>query len=228
MTAKKQAANKEGLPVGEVISNAVKYYAFNQPCTAAQAMLWAALEDLSTGFAVDLNSYDPATHMIHISMTLLCPDNLPEDTLDWPNWLATTTIDLETTNYPDDWTTSVEEIPVSLKTIIQTCDANMHTPVLTDALLGTKVVDVEDVGTHRDSAMVASWEGNTTREENFISPGSEVTVKLLPKESYGVNAHPSGQGEGDYAYGKGGALRYIQSFGSMKHYAAANLAHQNV
>jgi hypothetical protein len=46
----------------------------------------------------------------------------------------------------------------------------MHT-VLTDALLGTKVVTVEDVGTHRDSAMVASWVGNTTREENFLTPG---------------------------------------------------------
>jgi hypothetical protein len=97
---------------------------------------------------------------------------------------------------------------------------------LTDALLGTKVVNVEDVGTHRDSAMVASWVGNTTREENFLSHGSEVKVKWLPKESYGVDARPSGQGDGDYAYGKGGALRYIQSFGSMKHYTAANLAHQ--
>jgi hypothetical protein len=98
---KKQVANKEGLPVGEVIGNAFKYYKFNQPCTAAQAMAWAALEDLSTSFAVDLNSYDPATHMIHISISLLSPDNLP---LEWPNWLATTTTDLETTNYPDDWT----------------------------------------------------------------------------------------------------------------------------
>jgi hypothetical protein len=50
----------------------------------------------------------------------------------------------------------VEEIPVSLKTILKTCDSNMHT-VLTDALLGTKVVNVEDIGTHRDSAMVAAW-----------------------------------------------------------------------
>jgi hypothetical protein len=82
----------------------------------------------------------------------------------------------------------VEEVPVSLKTIIKTCDANMHT-MLTDALLGTKVANVEDVGTHRDSTMVASWVGNTTREENFISPSSEVKVKLLPKESY-VSMHP--------------------------------------
>jgi hypothetical protein len=93
----------------------------------------------------------------------------------------------------------------------------MHT-VLTDALLGTKVVNVDNVGTYRDSAMVASWVGNTTREENCLSPGSEVKVKLLPKESYGIDARPSGQGEGDYAYSPGGASRYIQSFGSMKHY----------
>jgi hypothetical protein len=105
---KKQKANQEGLPVGEVIRNAVKYFKFNQPCTADQALAWAALEDLSTGFAVDLNSYDPATHMIHISLTLLCPDNLPTNALDWPNWLATTTIDLETTKYPDDWCVDVE------------------------------------------------------------------------------------------------------------------------
>jgi hypothetical protein len=52
-----------------------------------------------------------------------------------------------------------------------------------------------------------------------------VKVKLLPKDSYGVDARPSGQGDGDYAYSKGGASRYIQSFGSMKHYTAANLAH---
>jgi hypothetical protein len=54
ITVKKQAANKEGLPVGEVISNAVKYFKFNQPCTADQALAWAALEDLSTSFAVDI------------------------------------------------------------------------------------------------------------------------------------------------------------------------------
>jgi hypothetical protein len=53
-----------------------------------------------------------------------------------------------------------------------------------------------------------------------------VKVKLLPKESYGVDARPSDQGDGDYAYSLGGASRYIQSFGSMKHYRAANLAHQ--
>jgi hypothetical protein len=74
--------------------------------------------------------------------------------------------------------------------------------------------------------MVATWVGNTTREKNFLSPGAEVKVKLLPQDSYGVDARPSGQGEGSYAYGKGGASRYIQSFGSMKHYRAANLAHQ--
>jgi hypothetical protein len=83
--------------------------------------------------------------------------------------------------------------------------------VLTDALLGTKVVNVEDVGTHRVSVMVVSWVGNTTREENFLPPGSKLTVKLLLKESYSVDAS-----------------RYIQSFGSMKHYTAANLAHQKL
>jgi hypothetical protein len=41
---KKQAANKEGLPVGEVIRNVVKYFKFNHPCTPAQALAWAALE----------------------------------------------------------------------------------------------------------------------------------------------------------------------------------------
>jgi hypothetical protein len=91
-------------------------------------LTWAALEDLSTGFAVDLNSYDPATYMIHISLTLVCPDNFPKDALDWPNWLATTTIDLETMKYPAAWGVYVEEIPVSLKTILKTCDANMCTP----------------------------------------------------------------------------------------------------
>jgi hypothetical protein len=64
-------------------------------------------------------------------------------------------------------------IPVSLKTILKTCDSNMRT-VLTDALLGTEVVNLEDVGTPRDSAMVAAWVGNTTREANFLSPGAEV------------------------------------------------------
>jgi hypothetical protein len=124
---KKQAANKEGLPVGEVIRNAVKYFKCNHPYTANQALTWAALEDLFTGFAVDLNSYDPATHMIHISLTLLRPNNFPDDALEWPNWLTTTTIDLETTAYPEEWCVDVEEIPVSLKTILKTCDANMHT-----------------------------------------------------------------------------------------------------
>jgi hypothetical protein len=185
-----------------------KNFEFNQPCTVDQALTWAALEDLSTGFADDLNLYDPTTHMIHILLTLLRPNNLPTNALDWPNWLATTTIDLETTNYPEAWCVDVEEITVSLKTILKTCDANMHT-VLTDAFLGNKVVNVDYVGTHRDSAMVASWVGNTMREENFLSPGAKVKVQLLPKESYGVDARPSGQGDDDYAYSKGGASRYI-------------------
>jgi hypothetical protein len=86
-------------------------------------------------------------------------------------------MDLEATKYPDDWTESVDEIPVSLKTILKTCDANMHT-ALTVALLGTKVVNVEDVGTHRDSAMVASWVGNTTREDNFLSFQRRATVSM--------------------------------------------------
>jgi hypothetical protein len=73
--------------------------------------------------------------------------------------------------------------------------------------------------------MLASWVGNTTREENFLSPGAEVKVKLLPKDSYGVGARPGGQGTGGYVHSKGGASQYIQSFGSMKHYTAANLAH---
>jgi hypothetical protein len=137
----KRAANKEGLPVGEVIRNAVKYFQFNQPCTADQALAWAALADLSTSFAVDLNLYDPATHMIHISLTLVRPETFPEDALEWLNWLATTTIDLETTDYPDEWCVDVGGIPVSLKTILKKCDANMHT-VLTDALLGTLVLTV--------------------------------------------------------------------------------------
>jgi hypothetical protein len=154
--------------------------------------VWAELEDLSTSFAVDLNSYDPATHMIHISLTLLRPDNFPKDALERPNWLATTTIDLEPTDYPKAWCVVVGAIPVSLKTILKTCDSNMHT-VLTDALLGTKVVNVEDVGTHLHSAMVASWVGNTTREANFLSPGAEVKVKLLPKDEYGVGARPGGE-----------------------------------
>jgi hypothetical protein len=115
-----QAANKDGLPVGE----AVKYYKFNQPCTANQALTWALLEDLSTGFAVDLNSYDPAIHMIHISLSLVRPGHFPEDALHWPNWLATTAIDLDTTVYPEAWCVAVEGIPVSFKTILKTCDAN--------------------------------------------------------------------------------------------------------
>jgi hypothetical protein len=65
-----------------VIRNAVKYFKFNQPCTADQALAWAVLEDLSTGFSVDLNSYDPATHMIHILLTLVRPNNFPEDALE--------------------------------------------------------------------------------------------------------------------------------------------------
>jgi hypothetical protein len=78
----KAAANLEALPVGEVTRNAVKYFKFNQPCSANQALAWAQLDDLSTGYTVDLNSYAPATHMIHISLMLLYPDNLPTDALE--------------------------------------------------------------------------------------------------------------------------------------------------
>jgi hypothetical protein len=95
-------ANKEALPVGAVIQNAIKYYRFNQPCTAQQALAWAQLDDLSTGYTVDLNSYNPTTHMVTIMLLLLQPDNLPEDAFEWPHWLATTTIDLNQTNYPDE------------------------------------------------------------------------------------------------------------------------------
>jgi hypothetical protein len=51
-------ANLEALPVGEVIRNAVEYFNCNQPCTAEQALAWAQLDDLSTGYTVDLNSYN--------------------------------------------------------------------------------------------------------------------------------------------------------------------------
>jgi hypothetical protein len=161
---KNDLANKEALPVGEVIRNAVKYHKFNQPCTAEQALAWAQLDDLSTGYTVDLNSYNPTTHMLTIELMLLQPDNLPTDALEWPNWLETTTIDLNTTNYPDKWLFVVDKIPVTLKTILKTCDDNMHT-VITDALHGTTVVNVPEVGTHPDSAMLASWVGKTTTAE---------------------------------------------------------------
>jgi hypothetical protein len=59
---KNDLANKEALPVGAVIQNAIKYYQFNQPCTAEQALAWAQLDDLSTGCTIDLNSYNHANH----------------------------------------------------------------------------------------------------------------------------------------------------------------------
>jgi hypothetical protein len=74
-------ANKEALPVGDVIQNAIKYYRFNQPCTTRQSLAWAQLDDLSTGYTVDLNSYNPTTHMVTIMLSLLQPVNLPEDAL---------------------------------------------------------------------------------------------------------------------------------------------------
>jgi hypothetical protein len=193
------AANKEGIPVGEVIRNAVTYFKCNQPCTADQALAWAHLDDLSTGYVVDLNSYNPATHMIHILLMLLRPDNLPQDALEWPNWLATTTIDLDTTDYPNTWLVSGEKIPVSLKTILKMCDSNMHM-VLINALLGTEIVNVPDVGAHPDSAMLASWVGNTTREANFLSPSAETKVKCLQQDDYGVGERPGDQGLGGYSY----------------------------
>jgi hypothetical protein len=67
-------ANLEALPVGEDIRNAVKYFNCNQPCTADQALAWAQLDDLSTGCTGDLNAYNPKTHMLHIELTLLHPD----------------------------------------------------------------------------------------------------------------------------------------------------------
>ena len=102
----------------------------------------------------------------------------------------------------------------------------MHT-VITDAVKGTQVVNVPDVGAHPDSGLTASWVGNTTREENFLSPGAQTTVELLPQEDYGVGARPNDQGE-EYIYSKGGASRYIQSFGTMKEYHDANFEHKNV
>jgi hypothetical protein len=135
---------------------------------------------------------------------------LPTDALEWPNWLATMTIDLDTTNYPNRWLVSGENIPVSLKTILKTCDTNMH-KVITDALHGTTVVNVPDVCTHPDSVMLASWVGKTTTAENFLSPGAQLAVKLLPHDDYGVNERVYGK-ENKYAYSAGGETRYIQSF----------------
>jgi hypothetical protein len=215
-------ANKEALPVGEGIQNAIKYYRFNQPCTAQQALVWAQLDDLSTGYTVDLNSYSPTTQMLDIDLMLLQPDNLPEEALEWPNWLATTSINLNTTNYRDEWLLFTEGIPVTLKTILNTCDDNMHT-VITDALHGTTVVNIPAIGSHPDSAMVASWVGKTTTEENFLSPGAETKGKLLPTEDYGVDERL--RHDGGYAYRSGGEMRYIKSFGSMKDYNKANTAH---
>jgi hypothetical protein len=198
---KNDQANKEALPVGAVIQNAIKYYRFNQLCSAQQALAWARLDDLSTGYTVDLNSYNPTTHMINIQLTLLKPDNLPEDAFEWPHWLATMTIDLNTTDYRDEWLSVVDGIPVTLKTIFKTCDDNMHM-VITDALHGTTVVNVPAIGSHPDSAMVVSWVGKATTEANFLSPGAETKGKLLPKEDYGVGKrlnHDKG-----YAYSAGG------------------------
>jgi hypothetical protein len=74
--------------------------------------------------------------------------------------------------------------------------------------------------------MLASWVGsNTTREANFLSPGAETYVQLLPQDDYGVDERPRAH-KGKFTYSKGGGSRYIQSFGSMKHYTAANNAHQ--
>jgi hypothetical protein len=116
------------------------------------------------------------------------------------------------------------KIPVSLKTILKTFDSNMHT-VLTDALLGTQVVNVLDVGAHPDSVMVASWVGNTTRAANFLSPGAEVEdVQLLPQDEYGVGERHHAHDKND-AYSKGGESRYIELFGSLKDYTAAYKAH---
>jgi hypothetical protein len=67
---KNNLANKEALPVGVVIQNAIKYYQFNQSFTAQQALAWAQLDDLSTGYTVNLNSYNPTTHMVNIQLTL--------------------------------------------------------------------------------------------------------------------------------------------------------------
>jgi hypothetical protein len=163
---KNDLANKEALRVGAVIQNAIKYYRFNQPCTAKQALAWAQLDDLSTGYTGDLNSYNPTTHMVTIQLMLLQPANLPEDAFEWPNWLATTTIDLNTTNYRDEWLSVVDNIPVTLKTILKMCDDNMHT-VITDALHGTTVVNVPAIGNHPDSAMLASWVGRPRPQRTF-------------------------------------------------------------
>jgi hypothetical protein len=124
--------------------------------------------------------------MLDIDLMILQPDNLPKDAFEWFNWLETTTIDLNTTNYPKHWLLFTEAIPVTLKTILKTCDANMHT-VLTDALHGTTVVNVQAIGSHPDSAMVASWVGKTTTEKKFLSPGAETKGKLLPHADYGVD-----------------------------------------
>jgi hypothetical protein len=217
-------ANKVALPVGAVIQNAIKYYRFNHPYTTQQALAWAQLDDLSTGYNVDLNSYNPTTHMLDIDLILLKPAELPEDTFEWPNRLATTTIDLNETNYRKHWLLYTEGIPVTLKTILKTCDANMHT-VITDALHGTMVVNVPAIGIHPDSAMVASWVGKTTTETNFLSPGAETKGKLQPQEDYGVDERDRGE-EGGYAYRFGGETRYIKSYGSMKGYNNANTDHQ--
>jgi hypothetical protein len=137
--------------------------------------------------------------------------------------LETTTIDLNTMNYSDKWLSVVDKILVTLKTILKTCDDNMHT-LIADALHGTTVVNVPEIGTHPDSAMLASWVGKTTTAENFLSLGAETAVKLLPQADYGVDERLR-DGEG-YAYSLGGETRYIQSFWSMIGYNKANTAHQ--
>jgi hypothetical protein len=113
-----------------------------------------------------------------------------------------------------------------LKTILKTCDANMYT-VITDALLDTTVVSVQDVGTHPDSAMLTSWAGKTTTEKNFLAPGAGTAVKLLPQSDYGVNERVYCRDDGKgYTYSPGGETRYIESFGSMKGYNTSNTAHR--
>jgi hypothetical protein len=78
--------------------------------------------------------------------------------------------------------------------------------------------------------MVASWVGKTTRAVDFLSPGAECDVRLLPEDQYGVGARRRHRPDDkkqkeEYQYHKGGESRYIESFGSMKDYTNANKDH---
>ena len=202
------------------IENAMLYqqHTYKKDLSKQEAFAYASLDDHALGFSIDPEEFDEDESTVNTEQQLVDYRKLGNNRNRWMEE-ATALGMLDENNLEASffWQWTILDVG----NIMNQCKEEMYW-VIHDALYGAEVMDIKHhhVEMSMDTKAIASWNVRYKYEKNFISPGVDHPVRLLPKELFQPTITLAGQT--DYFLEPDGKPQYIGQFGEMKQWKTKN------